>query len=76
MDGDAIGLPDFLKLMGFPAPWEFEGKFIDKERGHMELRFSFPRGTRHHCTECGVADQPAHDFHDLVWEHHRFPDWR
>ena len=76
MDGDAIGLPELLGLMGFAAPWKFDGMFIDRELGHFELRFSCPRGTRHHCTECGVMDQPAHDFLDMVWEHERFLGYR
>ena len=71
MGGNAIELSKILGLMGFPSPWEFDGLFIDEEREHYELRFSCPRGTRHHCAECGVVDQPAHDFHDLVWEHHQ-----
>ena len=76
MDGKAIELSKVLGLMGFPSPWEFDGLFINEEREHYELRLSCPRGTRHHCAECGVVDQPAHDFHDLVREHRRFPEWR
>ena len=76
MDGDAIDLSKIPGLMGFPAPWKFDGLFIDEEREHCELRLSRPRGARHHCTVCGVVDQPTHDFRDLVWEHHRFPHWR
>ena len=49
MDSDAIGLPDLLKLMGFPSPREFDGMFVDLEQGHVELRLSCPRGTRRHC---------------------------
>ena len=72
MDVEEIGLPALLKLLGFPSPWEFDGMFVNPELAHVELRFSCPRGTRHHCTECGVMDQPTHDFRDVVWEHHRF----
>ena len=76
MDGDAIGLPEFLGLNGFAAPWKLDGMFFERELEHVELRFSCPRGTRHHCTECGVMDQPAHDFLDMVWEHDRFLGYR
>ena len=76
MDVEEIGLPALLKLLGFPSPWEFDGMFINPELAHVELRFSCPRGTRHHCTECGVMDQPTHDFRDVVWEHHRFMGMR
>ena len=76
MDGDAIGMPELPGLMVFAAPWKFDGIFIERELGHFELRFSCPRGTRHHCTECGVMDQPAHDFLDMVREHERFLGYR
>lgn len=48
MEGDAIRLQDFLKMMGVPAPWKFDGMFIDEEREHVDLRFTRPRGSRHH----------------------------
>ena len=76
MDGNVIGLPEFLKLTGFHAPWEFDGIIVDEERERVELLFSCPRGTRHRCTECGVMDQPAHDFLDMAWEHERFLGYR
>ena len=76
MDGKAIRLSSLLRTMGFPAPWKFDGMFVNEERMHVELRFSCPRGMRHYCTVCGVVDQPAHDFRDHCWEHDRFMCWR
>ena len=76
MDGDAIRLSSLLRKMSFPAPWKFDGMFVNEERKHVELRFSCPRGTRHRCTECGGVDQPAHDFRDHCREHDRFMGWR
>ena len=76
MDGNEIDLSGFLKLLGFPAPWKFDGLFVEEEKEHVEFRFSCPRGTRHHCPECGVVGQPTHDFRDRVWEHERFMGWR
>ena len=76
MDADAIGLSNLLELMGFSAPWTFDGLCVNEENEHVELRFSCPRGTRHRCTERGVVDQPTHDFRDRVREHDRFPGRR
>ena len=62
--------------MGFAAPWAFDGLYVNWEKEHIEIRFSCPRGARHHSTECGVVDQPTHDFGVQMWEHHRFLGWR
>ena len=76
MDSNDPELSELLALMGFPAPWAFDGLYVDKENEHVELRFSRSRGTRHHCAECGVMDQPRHDFLEKRLEHHRILGWR
>lgn len=48
MDGKSFGLSEFLEKIRFPAPWTFDGLFFDQESRKVELRFSRPRGTRHH----------------------------
>lgn len=76
MDGESLELSKILVLSGFPEPWTFDGLYLNEENERVELRFSCPRGTRHDCPNCGVVDQPTHDFRDRIWEHRRFLEFR
>ena len=62
MEGKPLGLLEFFEKLGLTALWTFVGLFFNEENGHVELRFSCPRGRSHHCTECELT----HDFRDLL----------
>ena len=65
MDGNLIGMPDFLKLTGFHAPWEFDGILVDEERERVELRFSCLAGRATAAGSAGPRTSPRTTF--AIW---------
>jgi transposase len=73
---------DFLKLfeaaLGLTPPWKIEGVTFDPKAeggGAVEIRLTFPRGSRFPCPEC-QALCPAHDTHEQRWRHLNFFQYR
>lgn len=65
----------FQIALGLRPPWEVET--IDfqpqgsKARGRLDIRLTFPRGSRFPCPTCGDPC-PAHDTHEQRWRHMDF----
>lgn len=73
---------DYLKLfeaaLGLASPWRIEKVSFDPKAeggGAVEIRVTFPRGSRFACPECG-AMCPAHDTHEQRWRHLNFFQYR
>lgn len=73
---------DFLKLfeaaLGLTPPWMIEKVTFDPKAeggGAVEIRLSFPRGSRFPCPECH-APCPAYDTHEQRWRHLNFFQYR
>jgi transposase len=69
---------DFLKLfeaaLGLTPPWKIEKVTFDPKAeggGAVEIRLTFPRGSRFPCPEC-QGPCPAHDTHEQRWRHLNF----
>lgn len=73
---------DYLKLfeaaLGLTPPWKIEKVTFDPKAeggGAVEIRLTFPRGSRFPCPECQAAC-PAHDTHEQRWRHLNFFQYR
>jgi transposase len=73
---------DYLKLfeaaLGLASPWQIEKVSFDPEAeggGAVEIRVTFPRGSRFACPVCGALC-PAHDTHEQRWRHLNFFQYR
>lgn len=73
---------DYLKLfeaaLGLTPPWKIEKVSFDPKAeggGAVEIRLTFPRGSRFPCPECETPC-PAHDTHEQRWRHLNFFQYR
>lgn len=73
---------DFIKLfasaLGLTPPWIIESVGFDPKAeggGAVEIRITFPRGSRFPCPEC-QEPCPAHDTHEQRWRHLNFFQYR
>jgi transposase len=62
----------FRAALGLAAPWEVESVAFDPKgaegRGQLDIRLTFPRGSRFPCPDCGEPS-PAHDTSEQRWRH-------
>jgi len=62
----------FRAALGLAAPWAVEAVVFDPKgaegRGQLDIRLTFPRGSRFACPEC-QAPCPAHDTSERRWRH-------
>jgi transposase len=65
----------FQTALGLPPPWQVESVVFDPKaaegRGELEIRLTFPRGSRFSCPEC-QAPCAAHDTNERRWRHMNF----
>jgi transposase len=73
---------DYLKLfeaaLGLTPPWKIDKVSFDPKAeggGAVEIRLTFPRGSRFACPEC-QSPCPAHDTHEQRWRHLNFFQYR
>ena len=63
-----IGAGGLSELLDIPAPWKAVKIEEDKDREHVRVLLRYDRGSRFHCPECGVVDQPVRDTRRKIWE--------
>ena len=63
-----IGAGGLSELLDIPAPWKAVKIEEDKVREHVRVLLRYDRGSRFHCPECGVVDQPVRDTRRKIWE--------
>lgn len=65
----------FHAALGLTPPWQVESVSFDPQasegRGELEIRLTFPRGSRFACPQC-QAPCPAHDTNERRWRHMNF----
>jgi len=59
----------FRQALGLTPPWEVRDVSFDPDRGRLELRLDFPKGSTFRCPECGREECPAYDTTTKRWRH-------
>jgi transposase len=58
----------FTLALGLTAPWQVEEVVLDAEKGRLDIRISYERGSSFPCPKCGVK-RKVHDSKDKTWRH-------